>query len=167
MATEEMPVTVIGIDPGMLESGWVEWDPAAQRVIRSGVWQNAHLVDLLRDDEGPFAAMGIEKVIHYGRVVGEPTFETVYWTGRFVEAWMPRPFRRVVWRDVARYVCDTTQGIRESHVRQALLDRFGPGRRAAVGVKKQPGPLYGVAGHAWSALAVALVVAECEHLAPS
>ena len=153
---------IFGIDPGMSQSGWVEWDASAQRVIRAEVWPNDQLIDELRSQAETGTAMGIEKVIHYGRVVGEPTFETIYWSGRFVEAWHPRPFQRVVWREVARYVCDTTQGIRESHIRQALLDRFGPGRRAAVGVKKQPGPLYGVAGHAWSALAVALVVAADE-----
>ena len=155
----ELAMTVIGIDPGMSESGWVEWDARTQRVIRSGVWPNEHLIDLLRNDR-TIATMGIERVVHYGRVVGEPTFETVYWTGRFVEAWHPRSYRRVPWRLVAMHVCDTTQGIREAHVRQALLDRFGPGRRAAVGIKKQPGPLYGVAGHAWSALAVAVTTTE-------
>jgi len=34
---------------------------------------------------------------------------------------------------------------------------YGGTRDAAVGTKKTPGPLYGVSGHAWQALAVAVV----------
>jgi hypothetical protein len=39
-----------------------------------------------------------------------------------------------------------------------LLDRFGPGREVAVGTKRAPGPLYGIKGDEWSALAVALTL---------
>jgi hypothetical protein len=36
----------------------------------------------------------------------------------------------------------------------------GGERRAAMGTKKAPGPLYGVASHAWAALAVAVAAQE-------
>jgi hypothetical protein len=45
---------------------------------------------------------------------------------------------------------------KDPNVRQALLDKIGP-----VGTKKNPGPLYGVSGHGWSALAVAVYASEC------
>jgi hypothetical protein len=51
------------------------------------------------------------------------------------------------------------KGIGDKHVRQAILDRFpgtGGGKTPQIGTKKQPGPLYGVKGHMWAALAVAL-----------
>jgi len=38
-----------------------------------------------------------------------------------------------------------------------LIDRYGTTRAAAVGNKKTPGPLYGISGHKWAALAVGVV----------
>ena len=48
---------------------------------------------------------------------------------------------------------------KDKNIRQALIDRFGPGK-AAIGTKKAPGPLYGLKSHLWSALAVAVVAAD-------
>jgi hypothetical protein len=39
---------------------------------------------------------------------------------------------------------------KDANIRQALIDKLG-----AVGTKKAPGPLYGISGHLWAALAVA------------
>lgn len=44
---------------------------------------------------------------------------------------------------------------KDSNIWQALLDRFG-GKSAAVGLKKTPGPLYGITSHARAALALAI-----------
>jgi hypothetical protein len=44
---------------------------------------------------------------------------------------------------------------KDSNIRQRLIDLYGP-----VGTKKNPGPLYGVKSHLWSALAVAVVASE-------
>ena len=44
---------------------------------------------------------------------------------------------------------------KDANVRQAILDRFG-GKAAAIGRKRQPGPLYGIAGDLWAALAVGI-----------
>ena len=45
---------------------------------------------------------------------------------------------------------------KDPNIRQALLDRFGPGREKALGTKKAPGALYGIKGDEWAALAVAI-----------
>ena len=66
----------------------------------------------------------------------------------------------VVWlyrREVLRGLDVTGKGNRDSLVRQRLIEMFGGDRASAVGTKAKPGPLYGVASHAWAALAVAVV----------
>lgn len=42
----------------------------------------------------------------------------------------------------------------------------GGGKQPAVGIKSQKGPLYGVKGHAWDALGVALAWMQSENLLP-
>lgn len=41
----------------------------------------------------------------------------------------------------------------DKFIRMALIDRYGE-----PGTKKAPGPLFGISGHLWSALAVAVTV---------
>jgi hypothetical protein len=48
----------------------------------------------------------------------------------------------------------------DANIRAALIDRFGPGKDKAVGRKATPGPLFGLKGDEWSALAIALTAHE-------
>jgi len=148
-------MTVVGIDPGPQFSAYVLFD--GSRALRCGELENEHLLDRI----GLLSAemLAVEQVVSYGRPVGADVFETVFWSGRFIEHWevlRHLPWIRIPFRDVGRHLCNAASGIKESHVRQALIDRFGPSRLTAIGVKKLPGPLYGVSGHNWSALAVAV-----------
>ena len=47
---------------------------------------------------------------------------------------------------------------KDANVRQAIIDRFAGvgGKAVAVGTKKNPGPLYGISNHKWSALALCI-----------
>ena len=63
---------------------------------------------------------------------------------------MVRPF----FHHVRLHLCHASRA-KESHVRRALLDRLGE-----PGTKKAPGVTYGVHGHCWSALALAVTVAD-------
>ena len=63
-------------------------------------------------------------------------------------------------REVLRALDVTGKGNRDSLVRQRLIEMHGGERRAAMGTKKAPGPLYGVSSHAWAALAVAVAAQE-------
>ena len=58
-------------------------------------------------------------------------------------------------KDVKLHLCGSPRA-KDSNIRQALIDRFGPGKEKAIGLKKTPGPLYGVKSHVWAALAVAV-----------
>ena len=53
-----------------------------------------------------------------------------------------------------------TSRAKDAHVRQSLLDRYGSTRQLAIGSKSRPGPLYGISGHSWAALAVAVSFVE-------
>ena len=59
---------------------------------------------------------------------------------------------------VKLHFCGSSRA-KDGNVRASILDRFG-GKLTAVGKKATPGPLYGVHGHMWSALAVAIYAME-------
>jgi hypothetical protein len=108
--------------------------------------------------------LAIEMVRSMGMPVGDEVFETVLWAGRFIEAWHPQPFRTVPRHRIKMHLCGNMQA-KDSNIRQALLNLFprtGGGSTPQVGTKKQPGPLFGVSTHVWSALAVAITAAETE-----
>ena len=61
---------------------------------------------------------------------------------------------------ILRHVMGDTRG-GDTVLRAAITDRFGGSRRAAWGVKAEPGPLYGLTGsHLLAALAVAITAEE-------
>lgn len=146
--------TVFAIDPGSHQSGCVLYTDG--RVARCGVTPNRNVIEMLQDDwwDG-FPKVAIEWVDHYGMAVGRDVFETVRWIGRFQQAWVcPHEVMLIPRREVKLELCGSARA-KDGNVRQALLDRLGP-----KGTKKNPGPTYGVSGHVWSALAVAVVAEE-------
>jgi len=164
---------ILAIDPGPLESAYV-WaatgtdyclPPGAPPLLGFEKLSNERLLPMLRElSIGPRCeteglTVVIERVESYGMAVGESVFETVRWSGRFEEAAavMQISVEYVPRREVKLALCGTSQA-KDANVRQALIDRYGGvgGRAAAVGLKKTPGPLYGVAADVWSALAVAV-----------
>jgi len=137
--------SILAIDPGTLESGWVVL--RGRRVIDSGINKNHDLLPVIAAwDE----ALAIEMIASYGMPVGREVFETCVWIGRFVQAYRYSALAQLVYRkDVKTHLCGTSQA-KDPHIRQALIDLIGP-----QGVKKAPGPTYGVRSHAWAALGVA------------
>ena len=141
-------MTIFAIDPGTKQSGWVLCGP--QGVIDSGVSDNH---DVLRWVQAGQDAdlLAIEMIAGMGMTVGQTTFETVRWIGRFQQAWRdPEAVKLVYRRDVKQTLCGNQQA-KDKNIRQALLDLIG-----LPGTKNAPGPTYGVSSHAWSALAVAV-----------
>jgi hypothetical protein len=139
---------VFAIDPGPSISGWVLYDGAT--VIDSGVDDNHELLVWVKHGQHA-TLLAIEMIAGMGMTVGQSVFDTVRWIGRFQQAWSdPDDVRLVLRREVKMHLCGNQQA-KDKNIRQALLDKVGP-----VGVKKTPGPCYGVKSHAWSALAVAV-----------
>lgn len=145
---------VMAIDPGPVESAWLTYDGA--RPIVMGISSNKFVLDEVWKWDNPLV---IEKVESYGMPVGEEVFETVYWTGRFAEAFAPLPAFRLPRRKVKLHLCGSMRAT-DATIRQALIDRFGGS--SAKGTKAKPGPLYGVARDLWSALALAVTFYETE-----
>lgn len=145
-------MTVIAIDPGYRESAFLEYD--GQRVLAHGIEANDQLlVDL--GASGKHAVLVIEEMqIFAGHGVGKEVFDSVFWSGRFAQAWAPRPFERLLRSKVRGHLGASKGG--DAAVRQALIQRFGPYKDDAIGKAKTPGPLFGIKSHTWSALAIAV-----------
>lgn len=141
-------MTIFAIDPGTTRSGWVLF--GAHGVIDSGVHDNHDVLRWVQAGQGA-GMLAIEMIAGMGMTVGQTTFETVRWIGRFQQAWSdPEAVRLVYRREVKQHLCGNQQA-KDKNIRQALIDLIGP-----QGVKAKPGPTYGVSSHAWSALAIAV-----------
>lgn len=152
---------IIAIDPGPLSSAWLQYE-AGLVAERPELLNNNGLLQVLNYDTtiAPHH-LAIEMVDSYGMPVGKSIFETVLWTGRFIEAW-GGPFTLVYRREVKQVLCGNARA-KDANVRQAVIDRFpaqGGGKVPQIGTKKQPGPLYGIKRDLWSALAVAITWTE-------
>ena len=144
---------ILAIDPGTTECGWCTFDGTLNA---SGVCSNDSMLSAVMVHGADLLA--IEMVSSYGMPVGKEVFETVLWIGRFKQAWRdPDDVRLVYRRDVKMHLCGSARA-KDGNIRQALLDKIG-----LQGVKKSPGPTYGVKSHAWAALAVAVTVADSMH----
>ena len=137
---------IMGLDPGPVESAFVVWDG---NVTASAIRSNNDMLRLLASSRRAGVVLVIEKVESFGMAVGAEVFETVFWSGRFAQAW-EGDVERIGRREVKLHLCGSARA-KDANIRQALIDRLGP-----VGTKKRPGPLYGVKSHVWAALAVAV-----------
>lgn len=151
--------TILGVDPGTTQSGWVLFEDG--RVRDAGVSPNEHVLERIRVVGGYVASgllpehiLAVERFEARGMPIGEDSIETLIWTGRFVQAWHKPAFVRLVKRSAVKLTLCGTSRAKDPNVRQALIDRLGP-----PGTKKAPGGTYGVTAHAWAALGVAVVAA--------
>ncbi len=142
---------ILAIDPGSEQSAFVLFDGA--RILEHGIVENAELLDRIHQRlfGSPEFMTVIEQIESFGMAVGRSTFETVFWSGRFAEA-SPQ-FDRVPRSEIKLHLCQSKRA-KDGNVRQSLMDRFGGD--GAKGTKKNKGPLYGIASHTFSALAVAV-----------
>lgn len=144
---------ILALDPGTTQTAWVLWNGDAVR--DHGITDNEELLEMLTSMDSGDTLLAIERVQSFGMPVGEELFATVFWSGRFVQAWHPRPWTRIYRRDVKLELCGSARA-KDPNVRASLIDFFG-GKSKAIGVKSAPGPLYGIRADEWAALAVALV----------
>jgi hypothetical protein len=146
-------VKILAIDPGTAESAWMVLEDGLPVGRAFAKTPNQDVRTLILQAAGDIDLVVIEEVRSYGMPVGMETFDTVRWCGRFEEAAASRGIP-VAWlgrKDVVVNLCGSAKA-KDANVHRALLDRFGGD--GAKGVKASPGPLYGVSGDVWSALAV-------------
>jgi len=145
---------IIGIDPGPTHCGIVCLEDGAVTFAMKDMPVRAVLGYL----DAPWEHVAIERVQSYG-IAGGSLLRTSEVVGRLwnaaeaVHARVTLHYRR----EILRALDVTGKGNRDALVRHRLIEMCGGTREAAVGTKKTPGPLYGVSGHAWQALAVAVV----------
>jgi hypothetical protein len=152
-------VTIYALDPGPEQSALVRYQA---ETVQGWQMTNPELIDWLgvhvKAERG---VLVIEQVAGYGMPVGAEVFETVFWSGRFAERWQTGggAWARLPRRIVKLQLCGSSRA-NDATIRQALLDRYGPGREKAVGTKANPGPLYGIKADLWQALALAVTYSD-------
>ena len=154
-------MNVLAIDPGTLRSAYVLLDDEC-KLLDFGILANFEMVFMLRQRLVANQVLAIEMIASYGMPVGREVFETCVWIGRFAEAHRDE-WHRVYRKDVKMHLCGSTRA-KDPNVRQALLDRYGPGREIAIGTKRAQGPLYGVSADVWAALAVGVTFQDRQKL---
>lgn len=163
---ETMNTPILGLDPGPTHTGMVMYHPDGNTVSGLRIMPNHDLLNYISKARTDIR-IAIEMIAHYGSGMpaGKSVFETCIWIGRFYQAWDGKSryssiqyFRYVFRKDVKIHLCGSMKA-KDANIRQALLDRFpatGGGSTPQIGVKKKPGPLYGMKSHLWAALAVAI-----------
>lgn len=141
---------IIAIDPGTTDGAYLVWDCIANTVLDKAILPNDKLLEFIVQQQFT-KEIFCEMIACYGMAVGKETFETCIWIGRALQICVDEGFQftRIYRLNVKTHHCHSAKA-KDANVRQALIDKYGP-----VGTKKAPGPLYGIASHMWSALAIA------------
>jgi hypothetical protein len=148
------------IDPGTIQSAVVALERGGPHgyIIRAhDTVLNADLLHRLQPLAHKGHSLVIEQIESMGMAVGQDVFLTVWWSGRFFQAW-PGECYQLPRRPIKLHLCGSMQA-KDANIRAALLDKFG-GKDVALGRKASPGPLYGVKGHEFAALAVGITWLE-------
>lgn len=169
--TIEPGMRVLAVDPGTETSGVVLCEvqadvPPIVIAFDAAVYNPNLLVAIAELSKGENfyrTALLLEEVACYGMPVGATTFATVFWSGVFAQHYTSHGgdvLASTKRMDIKMALCHKTAGVRDSHIRQALIDAYGPGKQRAIGWKDNPGPLYGITSDAWQALALAYAAWE-------
>jgi hypothetical protein len=156
-------VIVLGIDPGPEFSGVVVYDCEGKAVMVAD--KSADVAAVLgavsKWAPGEDVVVAIERMQSYG-IAGGSLLDTARTAGRLEQRALDCGATVVLLyrREVLKALDVTGKGNRDSLVRQRMIEIHGGTTEAAVGKKANQGPLYGVSGHAWQALAVAVAAAE-------
>lgn len=145
---------IFGIDPGTTKSGLVVFDTDRSCLKHFHTLHNNALELYLKTQTRQGDHVVIERVANQGRRhVGNETFQTAEWVGSFRSV-SKCPVTLIPRNTVRTKIAGPRAKDRE--VRQAVLERFG-GKKKALGTKAKPGPLHGLTGHEFQALAAAIV----------
>ena len=145
---------ILAIDPGNERSAYVVWD--GQVVLSAETLRNDDLLETIVRN-GEIGPMVIEMIASYGMAVGKTVFETVFWIGRFCEAYGGE-WHRVFRKDVKMHLCGSMRA-KDSNISQALRDRFGE-----KPTKTRPNPVYGdikLKSDEWQAFGLAVTWWDC------
>jgi hypothetical protein len=143
---------ILGCDPGSDQSACVLWDTKQNRILKHWQEPNGVVLTILRGMVCPDVCV-IEDVAFYGKVLNKSTFETLKFIGRIQEIF-PHNHALVIYPEIAVHFCNSRR-VKTSQINAVLMDRFG-----GKGTKKQPGVLFGIKEHEWSALSCCIHYAD-------
>lgn len=175
---------LLALDPGNIRTAWLVYDTSTREVIDHNLEPNEQVLTRVLGHEFSPDHLAVEMVACYGMAVGVEVFETVLWIGRYIQAW-GQGHTKFYRKAIKLKLCGSSKA-KDGNVRQAIIDRFGGDSVAVGGVRckrckgkgwtgrqharcepcggegweSKPGPLHGIAGDCWSALAVALTFAD-------
>lgn len=143
-------MTILSIDPGNLQSAYC-LIASDYKPIEHAKVSNADLltrISALSEKVVPVAA--IEMIQSFGMSVGASVFETCLWIGRLTQALASKGIKvEYIYRKEEKMNLCGSMKAKDSNIRQALIDRFGP-----VGTKQAQGHFYGFKSDEWAAYAV-------------
>lgn len=134
----------IAIDPGSRESAVVVYD--GKEIELHCILPNEQILWSMEGKNEDVTHLAIEFIASYGKHVGRSVFETLFWTGRLVQAW-GGDWTPIYRKEVCKFLCGGNGN--DSKVRKALIERFGES-------DPPKGPLKGIVEDEWAALAVAV-----------
>lgn len=137
-------------ESGLGYPGWID---------RFGKVPNATIIEMIACEvrAGRVNDLVIEMIASMGMPVGAEVFDTCVWIGRYIQAFNG-PHSLVKRQQVKLHMCNSPRA-NDATIRQAVIDKFG-GKDKAIGKRASPGPLYGVSGDVWQALALAITWSE-------
>jgi hypothetical protein len=154
---------ILALDPGFEQTAWLIYDTIKKQIQFAEMKPNQEIVDSFKANSNAvsYDVVACEYIQSQGMPVGKSVFETCLWIGAF---WGTCPIKleRIYRSEEKMHLCGSMRA-KDSNIRQALIDKFpatGGGKCKQIGTKKKPGPLYGISGDLWSALAVAVTYAE-------
>lgn len=148
---------ILGIDPGTLQSAYVLTDDNLE--IKSfGKIDNQEMLKFLIEKlkENDNLKVAIEMIASMGMAVGQTTFETILWIGRFQQKCLdflitPTFIYR---KDEKMNLCASMKA-KDGNIRQALIDRFAKVDKInGKGKKNNPDVFYGFSADMWAAMAI-------------
>ena len=149
---------ILAIDPGNEQTAYALYkgrDFIEYAIVENDVVR--HIIPQFNPD-----IVVIERVECMGMAVGKSVFQTCEWIGRFIERAIQFTDAKVYTigrRNVKMFMCGSMRA-KDANIRQSVMDRYGSTRQAALGTKKNPGPLYGASKDIWSAMAIAITTSE-------
>jgi hypothetical protein len=147
---------ILAIDPGTRESGCVLFQNSLGAIASAGVRSNEEIIEKLREPTrlSDTDVLVYEQIESFGKAVGFEVFRTVWWSGRFCEAWMDRGGRiaPITRRRVKEVIAGGNPKAKDAQIRQCLIDLYGGQAQT-----KKGGALERVKSHSWAALAVGVV----------
>lgn len=148
---------IFAIDPGNIQSAYCLMNDEAEeyQFVEFGKQDNhvvmKRMIELLPEIDGVI----IERMQSYGMPVGETTFVSAEWIGRFSQEAEKKVFVSYIYRrDEKLYICGSPRA-KDANIRAALIERFAKKDKTnGKGTKNNKDVFYGVKADMWSAICI-------------